>query len=125
MKKEDWINSKWRPTMGWMYMCICMFDFMLAPIFWTMIQALFHGGITTQWQPLTLQGAGLFHLAMGAVLGISAHGRTQEKLNGAETGGVGTVYVPPAVQPIIVQPKPRIVVVNGKPAPPKQIDPIL
>jgi len=101
-KKEDWMNSKWRPTMGWMYMSICMFDFMLAPILWTMIQALFHGGITSQWQPLTLQGAGLFHLAMGAVLGISAHGRTQEKLNGAETGGIGsfgpgagTTYVPP------------------------------
>ena len=101
-KKEDWMNSKWRPTMGWMYMSICMFDFMLAPILWTMIQALFHGGITSQWQPLTLQGAGLFHLAMGAVLGISAHGRTQEKLNGAEAGGVGsfgpgagTTYVPP------------------------------
>ena len=101
-KKEDWMNSKWRPTMGWMYMTICMFDFMLAPILWTMIQALFHGGITSQWQPLTLQGAGLFHLAMGAVLGISAHGRTQEKLNGAESGGVGsfgpgagTTYVPP------------------------------
>ena len=101
-KKEDWMNSKWRPTMGWMYMSICMFDFMFAPILWTMVQALFHGGVTSQWQPLTLQGAGLFHLAMGAVLGISAHGRTQEKLNGAESGGVGsfgpgagTTYVPP------------------------------
>jgi len=30
---------------------------------------------------LTLQGAGLFHIAMGAVLGIAAFGRTQEKLN--------------------------------------------
>jgi hypothetical protein len=47
---------------------------------------------------LTLQGAGLFHIAMGAVLGIAAHGRTQEKLNGANNGGLGagTTYTPPA-----------------------------
>jgi hypothetical protein len=44
----------------------------------------------TQWQPLTLQGAGLFHIAMGAVLGIAAMGRTQEKLAGANNGGAGT-----------------------------------
>jgi hypothetical protein len=33
--------------------------------------------------PITLQGGGLFHVAMGAVLGVTAYGRTQEKLNGA------------------------------------------
>ena len=96
-KQEDWMNSKWRPMMGWMYMAICLFDFMLAPILWSVLQAVGHGGVTTQWQPLTLQGAGLFHVAMGAVIGISAYGRTQEKLNGAEAGGLGagTTYVPP------------------------------
>jgi len=36
----------------------------------------------SQWMPLTLQGAGLFHIAMGAVLGITAFGRTQEKIAG-------------------------------------------
>jgi hypothetical protein len=44
-----------------------------------------------QWQPLTLQGAGLFHMAMGAVLGLSAWGRTQEKLGGANNGGLAPV----------------------------------
>jgi hypothetical protein len=29
---------------------------------------------------LTLQGAGLFHMAMGAILGIAVYGRTQEKM---------------------------------------------
>lgn len=79
-KKEDWMNSKWRPMMGWMYMLVCLFDFMVAPILWSIMQAYFHGGVTTQWQPLTLQGAGFFHICMGAVLGISAYGRTQEKI---------------------------------------------
>ena len=35
------------------------------------------------WQPISLQGAGLFHIAMGAVLGIAAYGRTKEKIEGA------------------------------------------
>jgi hypothetical protein len=39
------------------------------------------GKVEMQWQPITLQGAGLYHIAMGAVLGIAAFGRTQEKLN--------------------------------------------
>jgi hypothetical protein len=97
-KKEDWMNSKWRPMMGWMYMSVCSFDFVLAPIMWSLLQSLSHGAVNVQWQPLTLQGAGLFHIAMGAVLGIAAHGRTQEKLNGANNGGLGagTTYTPPA-----------------------------
>lgn len=101
-KKEDWMNSKWRPMMGWMYMLVCFMDFVGFPVLWSLIQAYDHGNVTSQWQPLTLQGAGLFHLAMGAVIGISAYGRTQEKLNGAEGGGLGsfgpgagTTYVPP------------------------------
>lgn len=84
--------------MGWMYMFICMFDFVIAPILWSIIQTIGHGSVQTQWQPLTLQGAGLFHMAMGAVLGIAAFGRTQEKLAGASTNGTaaGTTYVPPS-----------------------------
>ena len=97
-KKEDWMNSKWRPMMGWMYMAVCACDFMLFPILWSLHQALNHGSVSSQWQPLTLQGAGLFHIAMGAVLGLAAYGRTQEKLAGANNGGaqLGTTYTPPA-----------------------------
>jgi len=97
-KKEDWMNSKWRPMMGWMYMGVCGFDFIVAPVLWSLVQAYFHGAVNTQWQPLTLQGAGLFHISMGAVLGLAAYGRTQEKLAGANNGGaaVGTTYTPPA-----------------------------
>jgi hypothetical protein len=103
-QKEDWMNSKWRPMMGWMYMVVCSFDFVLAPILWSLLQSFSQGSVQTQWQPLTLQGAGLFHIAMGAVLGIAAYGRTQEKLGGANNGGIqlppnaGTTYVPPVTQ---------------------------
>jgi hypothetical protein len=88
-KKEDWMNSKWRPMMGWMYMLVCTMDMVVFPILWSLLQTLTHSPMT-QWNPLTLQGAGLFHIAMGAVLGIAAFGRTQEKLGGANNGGLQT-----------------------------------
>lgn len=93
-KKEDWMNAKWRPMMGWMYMATCTADFILFPVLWSLLQAVLHTQQMTQWQPLTLQGAGLFHIAMGAVLGIAAMGRTQEKLAGANNGGAGTTPAP-------------------------------
>jgi hypothetical protein len=87
--KEDWMNSKWRPMMGWMYMLVCTMDMVIFPVLWSLLQTMTHSPIT-QWNPLTLQGAGLFHIAMGAVLGIAAFGRTQEKLGGANNGGAQT-----------------------------------
>ena len=89
-KKEDWMNSKWRPMMGWMYMLVCVMDMVIFPILWSLLQSLNHGQVSSQWNPLTLQGAGLFHIAMGAVLGLAAWGRTQEKLGGANNGGIQT-----------------------------------
>jgi hypothetical protein len=101
-KKEDWMNSKWRPMMGWSYMLTCIADFVIFPVLWSVLQAISKGQVNVQWQPITLQGAGLYHIAMGAVLGIAAYGRTQEKLGGANNGGInlpvsgGTTYTPPA-----------------------------
>ena len=104
-KKEDWMNSKWRPMMGWSYMLTCIADFVIFPVLWSVLQAISKGQVNVQWQPITLQGAGLYHIAMGAVLGIAAYGRTQEKLGGANNGGInlpsggGTTYTPPAAVP--------------------------
>ena len=82
---EDWINKKWRPMMGWMYMAVCIFDFIAAPILWAVVQfweTQAANDAFRQWQPLTLMGAGLFHISMGAILGIAVYGRTQEKISG-------------------------------------------
>ena len=104
-KKEDWMNSKWRPMMGWSYMLTCIADFVIFPVLWSILQSISKGQVNVQWQPITLQGAGLYHIAMGAVLGIAAYGRTQEKLGGANNGGItapssgGTTYTPPAAVP--------------------------
>lgn len=85
----EWMQKLWRPAMGWMYMIICMLDMAIFPVLWSALQAFMHMPIT-QWNPLTLQGAGLFHIAMGAVLGISAFGRTQEKLAGTAANPTST-----------------------------------
>ena len=79
--KETSFNNKWRPAMGWLYLAVCAFDFVIFPVLWNLAQATYLKTVVfTQWNPLTLQGAGFFHIAMGAVLGISAYGRTQEKI---------------------------------------------
>jgi len=93
-KNEDWMNSKWRPAMGWMYMLVCTTDFVLFPVLWSLIQVVGGGEVRTQWSPITLQGAGLFHMAMGAILGIAAYGRTQEKLND-KAGGTAPTFSSP------------------------------
>ena len=95
-KEEDWMQKKWRPAMGWMYMIVCMCDMIIFPVLWALLQAALKQPVT-QWNPLTLQGAGLFHLAMGAVLGIAAWGRTQEKVAGAASNTTPVPYTPPAM----------------------------
>jgi cation transport ATPase len=83
-KEEHWMQKFWRPMMAVLYMLICAFDFIIAP-FLTMAMPVFLkslGATTinyTQWTSLTLSNGGLIHLAFGAILGISAWGRTQEK----------------------------------------------
>ena len=96
-KDEDWMQKKWRPAMGWMYMVVCMMDMVIFPVLWSLVQVLTKQPVS-QWNPLTLQGAGLFHLAMGAVLGIAAFGRTQEKMAGA------AINPSPVIAPITPMP---------------------
>jgi len=90
--QEDWMTKKWRPMMAIMYMTCCIFDFAIFPIMFTVVQfweTSIANDAFRQWAPITLQGGGLFHVAMGAVLGVSAYGRTQEKVAGATTVNTG------------------------------------
>ena len=132
LKKEDWMNSKWRPMMGWMYMLVCTMDMVIFPILWSLLQTT-TGTNITQWNPLTLQGAGLFHIAMGAVLGIAAYGRTQEKLGGSAVNA-STPSLPPAASISTPSPVsfsvsstsgPAVVGFGGKAAPPTAPQPEL
>jgi hypothetical protein len=138
-KDEDWMQKKWRPAMGWMYMFVCMMDMVVFPILWSILQS-FHHQTITQWNPLTLQGAGLFHIAMGAVLGIAAFGRTQEKVAGAAANAPTPSFTPsmpmtpsvpapvPMAQPFSAPPSfsaPVATGFGGKTAPPPAYQPEL
>ena len=94
-----WMRSLWRPLAALTYLSICIFDFIIAPYY---VQAQPHDlaeifkyvlqmPVEQQsealnimmnkgdWQSLTLQGGGLFHIAFGAILGAAAWTRGMEK----------------------------------------------
>jgi hypothetical protein len=80
---NDWMTTKWRPMMAVTYMAICICDFILFPIGFTIVQydeTQAANDAFRQWQPLTLQGGGFIHMAFGAILGITALTRGQEKI---------------------------------------------
>jgi len=74
-----WLKNMWRPLMAAQYLLVCLFDFIIAP---SMTMYLSHklGVPLPQWRPLTLQESGFYHIAMGAIIGISAWTRGQEKI---------------------------------------------
>ena len=86
-KKEDehWVKSFWRPAMGWLYMLICFMDFVGFPLLTIFLPIIFKPfGLVMPyqaWQSLTLSNGGLIHLAFGAILGVSAFSRGQEKMS--------------------------------------------
>ena len=84
--KEDWMTKKWRPMMAIVYMMINLFDFIIGPILFNLLQYWNPGQAIAMWQPLTLQGGGLIHIAFGAILGISAWTRGQEKVASINNG---------------------------------------
>lgn len=83
INSDSWIKTRWRPWVAWQYILVCIFDFIIGPVL-TMLYFNYSGGEYVQWLPLTLQGGGLYHLAMGAVLGITSWSRGQEKLHRIE-----------------------------------------
>ena len=86
LKKEEehWVKAYWRPAMGWLYMLICLCDFIVFPVVAMFLPVIYKGfGLQANyvaWQSLTLSNGGLIHLAFGAILGVSAWTRGQEKL---------------------------------------------
>jgi hypothetical protein len=104
-EQKSTLTDKWRPMMGWTYMATCLFDFIVGPVVYNVLQFLNPGQHVDMWQAVTLQGGGLYHLSMGAILGISAYGRTQEKINGATTPPAGPSFSAPAA-PIAPAPTP-------------------
>jgi hypothetical protein len=103
VENESWISVNWRPLCGMVYLFICLADFAALPIYHTVIQGRYTpekvfdiarqlpDGATQieamrvlreqqSWKPVTLEGAGLFHVAFGAILGVSAWTRGTERI---------------------------------------------
>lgn len=116
---ENTLARNWRPAMAWQYFAVCIFDFIVAPTLHTAAQFYSHQ-VITQWNPITLQGGALYHLAMAAIIGVYSYGRTLEKLNlanrGVISGGPAPVItnsgitIPPPLLPAQALPIPQIIV---------------
>jgi len=92
MKKDNdkWYKAVWLPFAAGTYIIICIFDFMVMPVYVAAHNSRIEARVfeelngkdvatfatavaqtaqaTRQWNPLTLMGAGMFHLAFGALL---------------------------------------------------------
>ncbi len=85
--KSDWMTSTWRPLMAITYMATIWFDFIIGPVVFNVLQYWNAGQAVTSWTSLTLQGGGLYHISMGAILGIAAWTRGKEKVAELENAG--------------------------------------
>lgn len=81
-------NERWKPIFSFVYVAICLFDFIVVPTFVGITRDKYQDLIPLvkdfspevqvivlerkTWQPITLQGNGLIHLAFGAILGVVA-----------------------------------------------------
>lgn len=117
--EEDWLTKKWRPMMAMSYMLVCIFDFIVFPIMFTIVQFWETSAANDafrQWSPISLLSGGLYHVAMGAVLGVSAWSRGQEKMAGV-SGGAAPAPALPAPQPTSFAPQPTMQSTAYTPAP--------
>ena len=78
MVEEHWLNKYWRPAAAYTYLIINIFDFIISPLL--NVYFLGHTDRYVQWNPMTLMGAGTFHLAFGSILGVAAWSRGKEKI---------------------------------------------
>lgn len=96
------LRDFWRPIAAIIYLSICIFDFVIMPVFIEIsndkldpaaiikismefkdkdIQLKFIDTFAEKrtWNPLTLLGGGMFHLSFGAIVGAAAFTRGLEK----------------------------------------------
>lgn len=86
MKAHNWMMTHWKPASAFVYTLICFCDFVVFPSYAGLVrtdvltvaeairgmdpdvQRTLVTAATRGYQPYTLQGSGLFHLAFGALL---------------------------------------------------------
>ena len=92
--KEPWWKTGWRPAMAWQYLAVCLFDFIFFPII-AMLFAKYAGVPYVPWVPITLREAGLYHIAMAGIIGLSAWTRGLEKIKRTEKGVLDANFTVP------------------------------
>ncbi len=117
--KETWFVKYWRPAAAWIYLSICVFDFVIMPAYHLrsqgnldhvyelslrlrpedQLQAVIQLSRKTAWEPLTLNESGMFHISFAAILGVAAwtRGRVQQARveSGSGDGGEDDPQPPP------------------------------
>jgi uncharacterized membrane protein len=83
-QNEHWMKAYWRPAMGWLYMLMCFCDFVAFPIIAMFMPQFLKGMTYIPWKSITLDNGGLIHMAFGAILGVAAWTRGQEKIAGKQ-----------------------------------------
>jgi len=118
-ENEGWMAKNWRPLCGMVYLAICLLDFAIMPVWYTyltsqfgperllefatklapgqQIEALRLLRAEMVWKPVTLDGSGLFHMSFGAILGLTAWTRGQEKTERVRAEVAIAQIVPPTV----------------------------
>jgi hypothetical protein len=86
-RESHWLKHYWRPLMAFQYLTVCIFDFVIFPLL-TMFFSYLTGNIYEQWDPITLAESGFYHLSMGAIIGVAAWTRGQEKIRNLFTGEI-------------------------------------
>lgn len=74
---NTWIKTHWRSYMAMQYLVVCIFDFIIFPIGWALLQDK-HGGLLAQWVPITLNNGGMYHMSMATIIGITAWTKGKE-----------------------------------------------
>lgn len=104
-EREIWLARNWRIVAAFVYLFICLFDFVIAPS-WVgfhrettaelvmaikdlspSVQIILAAPKSFEWNPLTLIGAGIFHVAFGTILGASAWSHGRERIEALRQDG--------------------------------------
>ena len=80
--KDTFFKSGWRPSIGWAFVLIIIFDFVIAPVITFMFIKM--GLLSVVWVPLTTDASGFFYICMGTILGVTSYSRGLEKIKKME-----------------------------------------
>lgn len=94
-----WFKRDWRVVAAAVYLVINLFDFIIFPILSMVLPHYIPGLAYHPWEPMTTMNGGLFHLAFGAILGVSAWRSPQFDQTWRNQGGGGEGNYPPPAPP--------------------------